>query len=229
LTELLFRKETLVSILPGAFMVRYRLPVPRFDRLPRGGSKLLDLPPAARLAWPARLDEASEHVDLRAGWNPQGLGFALTVTGRTMPVLSDVEQPTKADSLELWIDTRDMQTVHRATRYCHHFAVLPIGGGDKGRDAVTVPLPVARARDDAPLARSEVFLTQCHLQKGGYLLEVWIPAEALTGFDVAHQPRLGFYCQVNDAEHGALAFATGPEFPASSDPSLWHTLELSDA
>ncbi len=218
-----------MSILPVAFLVRYRLAVPRFDRLPRSGRRLLDLPESARIAWPSRLEGSSSPVDLRVGWNPQGLGLALTVSGRTLPVLSDPEQPTKADSLELWIDTRDMQTVHRATRYCHHFCVLANGAGEDGGSPLTTQLPVARAREDAPLVESDLFLTHGQMLKSGSLLEVWIPAEALTGYDVVHQPRLGFYCQWNDAEHGTLPFGVGVEFPATSDPSLWHTLELQDA
>jgi hypothetical protein len=203
--------------------------VQRFDRLPRGGQKLLDLPESASLAWPARLDGSAAHLDLRAAWNPQGLAFSLAVTGRSVPALGKPDQPTQADSFELWIDTRDMQSVHRATRYCHHLCVLPTGGGDNGQSGITIPLPVARARDDAPLAEQDVFLTHSRISRTGYLLEVWIPAEALHGFDVVHQPRFGFYCQVNDAEHGTLGFSLGPEFPANSDPSLWHTLVLQDA
>lgn len=218
-----------MSLLPAAFLVRYRLPVQRIDKLPRGGQKLLDLPAGASLTWPAAVDRDLACIDLRAAWNPQGIGFALTVAGRTMPVLSNPDSPAEPDSLELWIDTRDTQSVHRATRYCHHFCVLPVGGGDDGSAAATVPVPVARAREDAPLPEADLFLTGSRLQKSGYQLEVWIPAEALTGFDPAGQPRLGFYCQVNDAEHGRLPFGVGEEFPATSDPSLWHTLELADA
>ena len=218
-----------MSILPTPLLVRYRLAVPRLDKLPRSGQKLLDLPVAARLSWPAELDRRLESVDLRAAWNSQGIGFALNVSGRTAPVLSNPDDPSRPDSLELWIDTRDTQTVHRATRYCHHLCVLPAGGGDDGSTGMTIAVPVARAREDAPLADSELFLTSNQIRKGGYLLEVWIPAEALNGFDPSTQPRLGFYCQVNDAEHGRLPFALGEEFPAASDPSLWHTLELVNA
>ena len=218
-----------MSILPAPFLVRYRLAVPRFDPLPRGGKKLLDLPESARLTFPAELETPLAQIDLRAGWNHQGLGFALTLSGRTAPVMSDPDDPTRADSLELWIDTRDTQTVHRATRYCHHLRVLPVGGGEDGTEATTVAVPVARAREDAPTADSDQYLTSAQVKKSGYLLEVWIPAEALNGFDPSNQPRLGFYCQVNDAEHGRLPFAVGEAFPATSDPSLWHTLELADA
>lgn len=218
-----------MSILPTSFLVHYSIPVPRNARLPRGGGKLLDLPASARVTWPAELERAGLPVELRAAWNPQGIGFSLTVTGRTLPALSDPESPAEPDSLELWIDTRDMQTVHRATRYCHHYCILPVGGGNDGRQPVVVPLPVARAAIDAPQADPDVFLASSKVQKTGYTLEVWMPAEALTGFDPVNQPRFGFYCQLNDAEHGTLPFGVGEGFPYASDPSLWHSLELRDA
>lgn len=215
-----------MSLLPAAFLVRYRLPVPRIDALPRRGKKLLDLPESARLAWPRALDASIEPIDLRAAWNPQGLALALTVTGRTLPVLSDPDDPTRPDSFEVWIDTRDTQTVHRATRYCHHLCLLPTGGGTAGTDALVRALPVFRAKDDAPIAADDDFLARSRIEKSRYLVEAWIPAATLNGFDPATQPRLGFYCVVNDSEHGRLSFSVGPEFPANSDPSLWHSLEL---
>jgi hypothetical protein len=218
-----------MSILPAAFLVRYRLPVARFDRLPRTGKKLLDLPAAARLAWPRALDAPTHAIDLRAGWNPQGIGFSLSVTGRTKPVLSDPENPPRLDALELWIDTRDTQTVHRATRYCHRLFVLPVGGGPQGTEAIVRPLPVARAREDAPLADEEEFLARSQLSAEGYVVEVWLPAHVLSGFDPATQPRLGFFCCIHDQEHGRIPFSVGEEFPVTSDPSLWHSLELVEA
>jgi hypothetical protein len=218
-----------VNILPAAFLVRYRLPVARFDKLPRSGQKLLDLPESARLAMPGALDDADPPWELRAGWNPQGIGFSLTVTGRTIAPLANPDDPTRPDSLELWLDTRDTQSVHRATRYCHHLCVLPTGGGRDGSDSLTVPLPVARAREDAPLADSDTFLSRSRTSKTGYQVEVWIPGEALTGFDPSSQPRLGFCACLNDAEHGRRGFGVGDEFPFAADPSLWHTLELRDA
>ncbi|MFV0445503.1 MAG: hypothetical protein ACK5Q5_18135 [Planctomycetaceae bacterium] len=217
-----------MSVLPTPFLVRFRAHVPRLDKLPRSGLKLLDLPVECRIPWPAELDGQTLPVDLRAAWNPRGIGFSLAVSGRTVPALSNPDSPSEPDAFELWIDTRDTQTVHRATRYCHHLCVLPTGGGDDGRDALTITTPVARAKDDAPLADSSDFLTNCRSNTAGYLLEVWIPASALQGFDPSSQSRLGFYCQLKDAEHGTLSYGAGNDFPAISDPSLWHTLELTD-
>ncbi len=218
-----------MHIVPFPLHVRFRVPVLRFDQLPRAGKRLLDLPAGARLAGPGELERAPLPVEIRAGWNPQGLGLSFAVSGRTLPVLSDPERPGVADSIDVWIDTRDTQTVHRATRYCHRIAAFPVGEGDDGRDAAAVQCPVARAREDARMQPPDVFLVQSTIRGDGYLLELWIPDQALTGFDPASQPRLGFCCCIHDAEHGEIAYGVGEGFPYDSDPSLWHTLELADA
>ena len=61
---------------------------------------------------------------------------------------------------------------------------------------------------------------------GGYVLSAFIPAAALTGFNPADHPRLGFTYFVFDRELGQQYFSLGSEFPFASDPSLWGTLEL---
>lgn len=217
-----------MSILPTAFLVRYRIPLLRLERLPGSGKQLMNLPEAARLAAPSHLDRLADPVELRGVWNPHGLAFSLRVTGRTMPVFSRPDDPTRPDSFELWLDTRDTQTVHRATRFCHHLAVLPTGGGPRGLDPSVSPLPVARAREDAPLPDPDDFLIHSRLDPDGYQLDIWIPAAALNGFDPVTQPRLGFCCCINDAELGRMPWGVGEGFPFDSDPSLWHTLELRD-
>lgn len=215
-----------MSIVPTAFLFRYRSPVVRDDRLPRSGKTLLDLPESAKLTLPSTLDVPQTPWELRAAWNPDGIGFQVVVSGRTMRPLSNPDAPAEPDSLELWIDTRDTQSVHRATRYCHHFAVLPTGGGKSGDEAIAVQLPVARAKEDAPIVEEDVCLTRSRISKSEYQLEVWIPSHALHGFDPASQPRLGFTACLNDSEHGRLSFGVDQTFPYPADPSLWHSLEL---
>jgi hypothetical protein len=60
----------------------------------------------------------------------------------------------------------------------------------------------------------------------GYLLEAFIPTDALTGFDPAEHPRLGFTYAVLDRELGEQTFGVGSPLPYQEDPSLWATLEL---
>ena len=64
------------------------------------------------------------------------------------------------------------------------------------------------------------------MRDDGYMLEALIPAEALTGFDPAEHPRLGFTYAVLDRELGEQTFGVGSPMPYQEDPSLWATLEL---
>ena len=60
----------------------------------------------------------------------------------------------------------------------------------------------------------------------GYEMQCHIPADALTGFDPAEHPKVGFNYAIVDRELGWQTFSLGPEFPIGEDPSLWGTLEL---
>ena len=61
--------------------------------------------------------------------------------------------------------------------------------------------PAGRARSNCSV-RSEI-------GKDGYLLEAFLPAEALTGFDPQEHPRLGFTYAVLDRELGVQTFGVG--------------------
>src|SRR5438270_607721 len=64
------------------------------------------------------------------------------------------------------------------------------------------------------------------LTKKGYVLEAFLPAAVLHGFDPEQNPRLGFYYAVRDAELGEQVLSVGADFPYWEDPSLWSVLEL---
>ena len=55
---------------------------------------------------------------------------------------------------------------------------------------------------------------------------VCLAAEALTGYDPAEHPQLGFTYAVLDRELGEQTFAVGSPMLYQEDPSLWATLEL---
>jgi hypothetical protein len=136
--------------------------------------------------------------------------------------------------LQLWIDTRNTQSIHRATRFCHHFVFWPIpehwakaAKGTSGlAKAGAQQLAIALAKDDAPMTRASLLQTASRSTKSGYELEIWIPADCLHGYDRESNPLLGFYYAVRDAELGEQFLTVGREFPFDHDPSLWSTLEL---
>lgn len=219
------------GVLPAAFLFRYALPVPRVDP----AADLLEVchpwPEFAPLSGLPRtvdpsLEGSSGYARVAAGWSERGLGFAFEVTGKREPLVYDVMEPWQSDGVTLWLDTRSTGNVHRATRFCHQFCLLP--GALAQDEPPVIQLPIPRAKEDAPTAEPEAVEVTVDVRTDGYRIDAWFTPAALHGFDPESSPRLGFYHHVRDAELGDRHTVVGPEFPFSGDPSLWVTLELLD-
>lgn len=219
------RMET-PSLLPHRFLFRYSFPVRYTAKLPRAGKKLLGLDETHRLPETAALDGGTTLGDLRLAWNETGLGISLHVRGKKHPVTGDTGNLEQSDVLFVWIDTRNTQNIHRASRFCHQFCLMAAGNPEDDRAPHAFQSPIPRAREEAPLCKPEDLRVSTDAAKGGYLLEAWLPSKALHGFDPEAQPRLGFYYYLHDTELGDQYLTVGPEFPFAADPSLWGTLEL---
>ncbi len=214
------------SVVPHRFLFRYTFPVRHLQPLPKKGKQILELPEECALPDLSELDRAKPFGELRLAWNESGLGISVIVAGKKHPFVCDVAFPEEADGLQVWLDTRNTQSIHRASRFCHHFCLLPQGVGSKHAQPVAIQLPIARAREDAPVADSNEIPLSVKITKAGYKLEAWFPAEILNGFDPESNQLIGFYYYLRDAELGEQFLTVGKEFPFASDPSLWSTLEL---
>jgi hypothetical protein len=165
-------------------------------------------------------------AEVRAAWSTNGLLFDVRVRGKKQPVWCRATRLEDSDGFQVLIDTRDAHNIHRATRFCHHLVFLP-AGSDSGFAKPTAALvPIHRARENPRAIDPGLLRVVAKLHRDGYRLQTLVPAEALTGFDPAEQPRLGFSYAVVDRELGWQTFSVGPEFPFLEDPSLWGTLEL---
>jgi hypothetical protein len=214
------------SLLPHRFLFRYALPVRYERKLPKSGKKLLGLSADFALADFAALDKAEQFGELRLAWNEQGLGISVEVRNKPGCLKCDIRSPETSDGLRVFIDTRNTQNIHRASRYCQQFCLVPTGGGLAGTEPWGVQIPILRAREEAPRANIAEIRLACAVTKTGYVLDAWLPASVLHGYDPEVQPRLGFYYSLHDAELGDQYLSVGPEFPFAVDPSLWSTLEL---
>jgi hypothetical protein len=172
------------------------------------------------------LEGRRRFADLRMGWNEQGFGLALRVTGKAQACWCRETRVEDSDGLSVWLDTRDAHNIHRANRFCHRFVFLPFGGGSRAEQPVAVLLPINRARELPKPIEPRVLRAESARLKDGYELKTFIPGSAITGFDPAEHPRLGFSYAVIDRELGWQTFSVGPEFPFVEDPSLWGTVEL---
>lgn len=212
-------------ILPPAFFFRYAIAVPFQADLPRKRGRLLGLPESCTLPRVNLSESDPAFGDVRMAWNRQGLGISVEVKGKSMPLSGNPHAPAQSDGLQVWIDTRNTQTIHRASRYCHHFCLLP-GAEKKKLVPKALELAIARAREERPLADAKDLRIEATRHSDGYLLEAWLPAKSLVGYDPEANPQLGFYYLLEDAELGRQVLTVGPEFPFDQDPSLWSSLEL---
>jgi hypothetical protein len=211
-------------MLPQRFLFRFSLPCLYREPLWNGdGAKLEE---QYRLPSLAELENRASPAEFRVAWSESGLAFSVRVTGKQQPAWCRATRPEDSDSVQLWIDTRDVHNVHRAGRFCHRFVFLPAGGGRQLDEPVAQTLPINRAREQPRPIDAKKLLVRSQPQTDGYVLEALIPAEALTGFDPQEHPRLGFTYAVIDRELGEQTLGVGSPMPYQEDPSLWATLEL---
>lgn len=212
------------TLLPPRFLFRFAVPCLHHEPLwtPAGA----ELGEEHRLPSLAELDGRTTFAEVRAGWSAAGLAFVARVAGKRQPPWCRESRPDDSDGLRVFIDTRDMHNIHRASRFCHQFLFLPAGSGRGLAEPVAEQLLINRARENAKPVRPGVLGVRREQRVDGYLVEGYIPAAAMTGFDPVENPRLGFTYAVVDRELGEQTLSCASEFPYREDPSLWGTLEL---
>ncbi len=211
-------------LLPQRFLFRFAAPCRYRAKLWTGKGAALDA--SFRLPGLAELEGRAQFADVRAAWNRDGLAFVVVVEPKRLKPWCRREQPDDSDGLHLWIDTRDVHNVHRATRFCHRLYFMPAGGGVKHHQPTAGLLTIHRTQAKPRAVAPEQLQVIASVKANGYRVDAFIPGDALTGFDPDEHPRLGFQYAVKDRELGTQTFAAGGSLPYDEDPSLWATLEL---
>jgi hypothetical protein len=211
-------------LVPARFLFRFSVPLRYDSTLKKGAAG--PLAEEYRLWRPGELDQTRSIADVRMAWNEQGIGLSVRVEGKRQPVWCRDSRLEDSDGFQVWIDTRDTHNVHRASRFCHRFVFMPAGGGRTSDQPVADQMTINRARENARPIRPEALTIASEKRVDGYLVHGFIPADALTGFDPAEHPKLGFNYALQDRELGLQTFSVGGGFPYQEDPSLWNTLEL---
>jgi len=215
------------ALLPQAFWFRLAAACPRIDGMPKASGRggLLDLPASCLMTDLSSLEGRGSWASVRVGWNPGGLGIA--VLAGLAPGNLPADRPEGFADVNLWIDTRDTRNVSRATRFCHRFAArLMLSRDRKGLSVQINQRPIARATADAPMCDHSLISSRTELTRSGWVLETFLPAGTLNGFDPETNRRLGFAYQVSDHIREDQFLGVGRDFPLGENPSLWATLEL---
>jgi hypothetical protein len=180
-----------------------------------------------RLPVPGQLSGQAEFADLRMAWQPAGLIIDLRVAGKRQPPWCRAPSATQSDGLQLWVDTRDTHDVHRASRFCHWFVMLPAMGSHAPQPYASA-LKINRAKSHPRPTTPDQIRVASQIDPTGYTLRAFVAGAALTGWDTAEQNQLGFFYTVMDRELGVQTFGPGLELPITEDPSLWQTLVMTD-
>lgn len=212
--------------LPPSFLVQ---PIYQINRLSKWPGKptwaLWDQ--LSFLAPMKALDEDAPNTLIRAAWHNDGLAFGIEVTGKHQPATSYDDSPSDSDSVGLFLDLRNTKGIHRASRFCHSFRLVPFEEGGASNPLV-VQEPIGRAREDAPFRDLKTSAIS-EKTKAGYRMIALLPAANLNGFDPKEVDRLGFFALRRDSELGDEPFTGDLLLPSSVDPSLWSTVVFTDA
>ena len=197
-----------MTLLAPTFLFRFSVPCLQLEKL---WSDKAELPESHRIPSFGELEDSPQFADLRMGWHADGIGVSLRVTGKKQPTWCRTTRVEDSDGVALWIDTRGTQNIHRASRFCHHFVLCPLGSGKSMSAPFGRLVQINRAKDNPkPIAENAIKMK----------------SSALTGYDPQEQRRLGFAFAAMDRELGWQTFSIGNDFPIDSDPSLWGGLEL---
>lgn len=193
----------------------YLTPGKAFPSLTKQTAKKYLLPDTSHLC------SEESFAEVALAWNEEGLEvFIESASPFKKGRYPEVDQ---GDSVELFIDTRDVKTSGFNTRFCHHFFFLAEGVDGHFAGEITR----FRTEDIHPLCDPKDLKVKSSLNSKGYTLNIFIPSHCLYGYDPAQFKRLGFSYRINRADGFPQHFsAVTEDFPIEQQPSLWGSLTL---
>ena len=166
------------------------------------------------------LDE-EEFAKVYFGWNERGLYFFFEVE----KVIEKVCYPDfrKGDSIELFIDTRNIKNYGYTTKFCHHFVIFP-----KKREGYHVKeITRFREEDMHRIANPLDFQVKVEESKKKYFLDLFIPSKCLYGYDTSKFDKLGFTYRINRTSKDPQHFSeSSREYVIERQPALFATALL---
>lgn len=160
-------------------------------------------------------------AEVALGWNEEGIEAFVDV--KHIFLKSSYPNVRDGDSVELFLDTRDLKTSGYNTRFCHHFFFLPqeIDGVSKGE------MTRFRTEDKHELCEASELLLNNQFKKSNYRMHIFIPSQCLHGYDPEQFDRLGFTYRINrfkgDPQHFSVL---SEEYQLEQQPSLWSSLQM---
>ncbi|MBM3207035.1 MAG: hypothetical protein FJZ57_00280 [Chlamydiae bacterium] len=208
--------ENLEPLLPLDFF-SVELQIPFAEDLPK--KRLLG--PSFNLPDTHMYLEEEKFADCSLFWNEEGIfGEFFIHKEYEQSTFPDFEL---GDSIEIFIDTRDMKKAGFATKFCHHFVFLahPV------QEIQAQEVSKFRSEDSHPLCEADLLKMDVKYGKNDYTLQFFISTQCLMGFDPTSFPRIGFTYKINRYKGPAQHFSVSSAFfDVMQNPSLWASVSL---
>ncbi len=166
------------------------------------------------------LDE-EEFAEVYMSWNEESIGINIIVQAPFEKI--NTTECRRADSVEIFIDTRDIKNQKFLTKYCHHFVVYP----KKDPKYYAKEITKFYQDDVHPLCNPEDISVKSKIEPKKYFLEIEIPSFCLYGFDPQRFDRFGFSYRINRYLQYPQNFsASSEEYKIENNPSLWSSINM---
>ncbi len=159
-------------------------------------------------------------ADVYAAWTEEKILFHIEAK---TPFEKVDREFRKGDSVEIFIDTRDLKSRKFMTAFCHHLVFFP----DEIDGIYAKEVTKFRTDDMHTLALPTDLNATTHIDRKSYVMDIEIPTDAMHSFRPNEFSRLGFNYRINRTDGEAQNFAFSSfEYAPETNPQLWGTLNL---
>lgn len=162
------------------------------------------------------------------GWRDEGLYVAAEVFDPYIETISAHDRWWTRDNIEMWLSTRPVtsdQQVYNA--FCHQFFYVPDYNTTDGRLGTVGQWHRPGDAISENLIPHPAIVQSSRLLPGRYVVEMFIPAKAMNGWDPAGHPEMAFNLHVRNFQASSDYFWSAPkELTTQVRPSTWGTLLL---
>ena len=163
------------------------------------------------------------------GWSAGGLSLAFEVFDSDVSAAPAGGEWWSRDCVEFWISTRPVSADQNSYNpYCHHFFFVPVDmpAGDGISGVVGQWHSPGDAAGQSRIPHPDI-KSVTRILPDRYVTEIFLPANALNGYDPVHQPQLAFNIHVRNYQHAAEYDWSAPkQVLTQARPGTWGTLDL---
>jgi len=151
-------------------------------------------------------------ADVAAGWSETGLHLLIQAECSMH----------ESNSVELFIDTKNLKTAKTTHRFQHHFLFYP----ERHEGIQAKEITSFRTEDRHPLAHSDELEIKTKVTAKGYEMTLFIPEKCLVGNLPEMGGAMGFTYRINRDKYSSQHFGLSDNSKFEIYPYMWPSVKL---